>query len=198
MMDQPRVENSSKRDFTFWLTRTFQKLHLFFEYNPFSFIDGFFAVAHQHAPKILYSQLTEYNKDLTEENVEEASATFCSHLIVGTVTAFKGQSGLIYVWDPVINRIVHATRGDFAVKAIKLLDKVFSLHYVSYWGKTPEFVLRVENFERMSPQTEPSWERKICDELRNHPYPENGRIDMVVDHGKLNITVGNDCYSVQI
>ncbi len=153
---------------------------------------------YDYQQSLLYSQLTEYNKDLTEENVEEASATFCSHLIVGTVTAFKGQSGLIYVWDPVINRIVHATKGDFAVKAIKLLDKVFSLHYVSYWGKTPEFVLRVENFERMSPQTEPSCERKICDELRNHPYPENGRIDMVVDHGKLNITVGNDCYSVQI
>ena len=121
-----------------------------------------------------------------------------SHLVVGTVTAFKGQTGLIYVWDPVINRIVHATKGDFAVKAIKLLDKVFSLHYVSYWGKTPEFVLRVEYFECMNPQREPSRERKICDELKNHLYPENERIEMAVDHGKLNISVGDDCYSVQI
>lgn len=150
---------------------------------------------------LLYSQITELNPDLTEENVEEASATLCgSHLVAGTVTAFKGQTGLIYVWDPIINRTVHATKGDYAVKVLLsyVEGKVYSLHYVSYWGKTPEFELRVENFECINPKKKPSRKRKISDELKNHPYPENGKINMVVDGEKLKITVGDDCYDINI
>ena len=107
---------------------------------------------------------------------------------------------VFFVWDPVINRIVHATKGVYAVKAFLVyVDcKVYSLHYVSCWGKTPEFELRVAKFESMDPKKSPARKIKIDESLANHPYPEDGRIGMVQDHGMLKITVGDDCYSMKI
>lgn len=146
---------------------------------------------------LLYRRLAQYNKDLTSMNVEEVSVSECDHLIVCAATAYKGQTGLVFVWDLVKNRIIHISDGEFAVRVLLIDDKVYSLHFVSYWGKNPEFKLNCMKLGNKDLQKTPD-SIPLPKEIANRLWPENGKVEMKHDYGELKIIVGSYSYNVKI
>lgn len=146
---------------------------------------------------LTYDQLSAFGRELSSDDAEEVSAVFNGDLIVGTVTGYNGQAGMIFVWDPVEDRIVHVTNGEFAVRAILNNNKVYSFHYISYWGKQPEFAVYCEDLGCRDAHHDPSGIIEIPDELKHCPYPENGDIGFEYDHSLLKLRIGTKSFIVQ-
>ena len=146
---------------------------------------------------LTYHQLSSFGRDLSSDDVEEVSAVVNGHLIVGTVTGYKGQSGVIFVWDPAEDRIIHITNGEFAIRAILNNNKVYSLHYISYWGKEPEFAVHSEKLGFRNALHDPSRVIDVTDELKQCSYPEDGDIGLEYEDLVLKIKIGTKAFSIE-
>ena len=147
--------------------------------------------------RLLYRTLAKYNEDITDENIEEASATVCNDLIVGTITAFSGQTGLVYVWNPLTVQIEHVSEGSYAVRAMLVGDKLYSLLYISSWGKKPEFQLCRIEFGVKDPERE-SEVIPIPENISGCPWPADGEVELDVEDNLIHITIGDENASVSI
>lgn len=105
-----------------------QKVELFPKENPKALMA---VTTDEKTVVLLYRRLSQYNRDLTPIATERLNVTVCNGLIVGTVTAYKEQTGLVFVWDPVKNRILHVSDGKFAIQALLVKDKVYFLQCIS-------------------------------------------------------------------
>ncbi len=146
---------------------------------------------------LLYRRLSQYNKDLTPSATEQLNVTVCEGMIVGTVTAYKEQTGLVFVWDPIKNRIQHVSDGEFAVQAILVKDKVFLLQCISYYGKYPEFRLCWMNLGNKDIQKD--YEIiALPDDVKNHMWPEGANVNMKYQGDRIIIRMGNEEFSINI
>ena len=145
--------------------------------------------------RLLYRTLAKYNEDITDENIEEASATVCNGLIVGTITAFSGQTGLVYVWNPLTSQIEHVSEGSYAVRAMLVGDKLYSLLYISSWGKQPEFQLCRIEFGVKDPERE-SEVIPIPENISGCPWPADGEVELDAEDNLIHITIGDKEASV--
>ena len=146
---------------------------------------------------LLYQRLSQHNRDLTPLTTERVTATVCNGIVVGTVTAYKEQTGLIFAWDPVKNRILHVSDGEFAIQAILVGDKVYSLHCISYYGKYPEFRLCrmklgnkdiCKGYEILS----------LPDEVTNHSWPEGTDVSIECRENRLMIIMGKEKFLIDV
>ncbi len=147
--------------------------------------------------QLLYRRLTQYNKDLTKTNTEEVSVIVCNRMIVGTVTAYKGQTGIIFVWDPMKNRIVHVSDGEYAVRAILHNKMVYSLHFISLWGKEPKFQLCCMNLGTKDPCIAPV-KIPIPEAVTYHKWLNNENIELKVLNQKLHVVFDRDEFEIKI
>lgn len=146
---------------------------------------------------LLYRRLSQYNRDLTPIATERLNATVCNGLIVGTVTAYKEQTGLVFAWDPVKNRILHVSDGKFAIQALLVKDKVYFLQCISYYGKYPEFRLGRMDLGNKDMQKDYEF-LSLPDEVINHMWPEGADVSMKYQGGRIIIRMGNEEFSINI
>lgn len=146
---------------------------------------------------LLYQRLSQHNRDLTPLTTERVTATVCNGIVVGTVTAHKEQTGLIFAWDPVKNRILHVSDGEFAIQAILVSGMVYSLHCISYYGKYPEFRLCrmklgnkdiCKGYEILS----------LPDEVTNHSWPEGADVRIECRENRLMIIMGKEKFLIDV
>ena len=142
---------------------------------------------------LLYRRIAQYNKGLTKANTEEVSVILNDHMIVGTITAFKGQAGIVFVWDLDKNRIIHVSDGSYAVRVTLFNNIVYSLHFVSSWGKKAEFQLRCTDFGTKDPNKAPSI-IPVPEAVSSHSWSDN--IELKVVKNKLVLEIGEDSYAV--
>ena len=101
-------------------------------------------------------KLIEYFPSLREYPYEHLNVkTEDDALVVGVITVASGQGGLIFVWDPVRDELIHASEGAFALTAIIKGDQVVSLHDVQYWGMPEHFELKYNIFGIKDTSIEP-------------------------------------------
>ena len=142
---------------------------------------------------LLYRRIAQYNKDLTKTNTEEVSVSVNKQMIVGTITAFSGQTGIVFVWDLLKNRIIHVSNGAYAVRSILFNNKVYSLHFVSSWGKKPEFQLHSMDFGTKDPNKAPSI-IFIPEAASKHSWSNN--IELNVINNRLTLEIDEDSYTL--
>ena len=101
-------------------------------------------------------KLSEYFPSLREYPYEHLNVkTEDDSLVVGVITVASGQGGLIFVWDPFRDELIHASEGAFALTAVIKGDQVVSLHDVQYWGMPEHFELKYNTFGIMDTNIEP-------------------------------------------
>ena len=170
------------------------KLELFPEGNPKALLA---VTMNETTVFLLYRRLSQYNRDLTPAATERLNVTVCNGLIIGTVTAYKEQTGLVFVWDPVKNRILHVSDGEFAVQAILVKDKVYFLQCISYYGKYPEFRLGRMDLGNKDMQKDYEY---LClpDEVTHHMWPEGADVRMKYQGDRIIIRMGNEDFTICI
>lgn len=144
---------------------------------------------------LLFRRLSQYNRNITPFATEQLSVSICDGKIVGTVTAYNEQTGLVFVWDPVRNRILHAEDGEFAVRAILVNDQVYSLCHISCWGRYPEFRLYRMKFGNKDMQK--MQERILLPKkAAKRRWPENGVVEIKSDGTRIFLDIGEDHFSI--
>ena len=144
---------------------------------------------------LLFRRLSQYNRNITPFTAEQLSVSICDQKIVGTVTAYSEQTGLVFVWDPVKNRILHAEDGEFAVRAILVNDRVYSLCYISCWGKSPEF--RLYRMEFGNKDMRKMQERiPLPKKAAKRRWPENGIVEIKSDGTRIFLDIGEDHFMI--
>ena len=171
-----------------------QKVELFPKENPKALMA---VTTDEKTVVLLYRRLSQYNRDLTPIATERLNVTACNGLIVGTVTAYKEQTGLVFAWDPVKNRILHVSDGKFAIQALLAKDKVYFLQCISYYGKYPEFRLGRMDLGNKDMQKDYEY-LSLPDEVINHMWPEGADVSMKYQGGRIIIRMGNEEFSINI
>ena len=146
---------------------------------------------------LLYRRLSQYDRDLTPYTTERVTATIRNGIVVGTVTAYKEQTGLIFAWDPVKNRILHVSDGEFAIQAILVSGNVYSLHCISYYGKYPE--LRLCRMKLGNKNMCKGYEiLSLPDEVTNHSWPEGADVTIEYHEDRIMIIMGKERFSIDV
>lgn len=155
-------------------------------------------------------ELAKYWPDCLEANedgdgsdaelaVEGGKIKLVDGAIVGILNAYSGQSGVVFIWDCLIEEYVHISDGCFAIDAIPFNGFVYSLSFVSYYGIQSHVVLnRVPIGTKYISNTLLEQVEFQSDE--NLVEKWNGSYEAIclaVEKGKLLIKIGNNHYDVK-
>lgn len=93
-----------------------------------------------------YTELQYFLPGLDVESVEHVNVRVEDDFVVGVVSVAQGQGGLIFVWDPVRDELIHISEGAYALTAVIKDNQIISLHDVSSWGVPEHLELKYITF----------------------------------------------------
>lgn len=84
------------------------------------------------------------------DELEGGKAKIVDNFIIGTETAFSGQTGIVYIWDITEDKLVHISGSNFVLDATILNNEVYSLGLFHDSMHSSSFVLNKSKFGTMN------------------------------------------------
>lgn len=106
------------------------------------FKNGFASVDIDGQTRVLkMKDLRKHWNYATKSKIERAAIKEHGDEVLGFLLTDSGQGGIVFVWDPAKNEIIHVTEGAFTVGVTMDEHYVYSLCYVISWGTPAHFIL---------------------------------------------------------
>ena len=106
------------------------------------FKNGFASVELDGQTRVLkMKDLRKHWSYATKSRIESAAIEEHGDEVLGYLLTDSGQGGIVFVWDPAKNEIIHVTEGAFTVAVTMDGHYVYSLCYVISWGTPAHFIL---------------------------------------------------------
>lgn len=84
---------------------------------------------------IPFDQLRKYWSYANEEDTEWGTVeSLDDENIIGILTTGSDQGGVVFIWNIKEEKFVHISEGAYAIGALLVNEKVYTLRYVHYWG----------------------------------------------------------------
>ena len=133
---------------------------------------------------------------LNSETIEHVNARVEDDLVVGVVTVAQGQGGLVFVWDPIRDKLLHVSDGTYALTAVIKGDKVISLHDVAYWGVPQHFELKCISFGTMDAGIDPEPYSKPVPEFSSEYDGNPDQADLILKDSRLYMKLNEETLPV--